>query len=108
MLRVLRQVVGDREPRRLGADKDMLRRSNGWIVEQRPHRNVNEGAGSNHRVKQRAAHFAVRVVTLLVAEDHEVGVAAGQGQLFAFDAGEWLESRAGRSPAVGAMAVGGV
>ena len=105
---VLRQIVGDGEPRRLGADEDVLARADGRIVDQGAHGDVNEGAVAHDRIEQRAARLAVRVVAVFVAKDHEVVLAAGDAQLVALDAGERLERRAGRAPAVRAMAVRGV
>ena len=40
MRRVLRQIVGDGEPRRLGADEDVLARPDGRRVDERPERDV--------------------------------------------------------------------
>ena len=105
---VLRQIVGDGEPRRLGADEDVLARADGGIVDQGAHGDVNEGAVAHHRIEQRAARLAARVVAVVVAENHEVVCAAGDAQLVARDAGERLERRAGRAPAARAMAVRGV
>jgi hypothetical protein len=47
----------------------------------------------------------VRVVAIGVAEDHELVLALSDNQLDALDAGEWLEGRTGRAPAIRAMAV---
>ena len=51
MLCVLRQVVGDGEPRRLGADEDVLGRADGRIVDQNTHGDVDEGAVANDRIR---------------------------------------------------------
>ena len=101
-------IVGDGEPRRLGADEDVLARADGRIVDQGAHGDVDEGAVAHHRIEQRAARLAARVVAIVVAENHQVVRAAGDAQLVARDAGERLERRAGRAPAVRAMAVRGV
>src|SRR5258708_30830870 len=50
----------------------------------------------------------MRVVAVLLAEDHEHVYACGDFELGALDAGERLERRAGRAPAVRAMAVRGI
>ena len=65
---VLRQIVGDGEPRRLGADEDVLARADGRIVDQGAHGDVDEGAVADHRIEQRAARLAARVVAIVVAE----------------------------------------
>ena len=52
--------------------------------------------------------LAVRIVAAFVAEDHEAVLALGDSKLVALDAGERLEGRTGRSPAVRAVAVRGV
>src|SRR6476646_9926899 len=83
----------------------MLGWADGWLVDQGSHGDVNKGAVPDQRVEQRAARFAVRVVSVLIAEDHKMVLAFGDFQLIALDAGESLESRAGRTPAVRAMTV---
>ena len=65
---VLRQIVGDGEPRRLRADEDVLARPDGRIVDQGAHGDVDEGAVAHHRIEQRAARLAARVVAIVVAE----------------------------------------
>jgi hypothetical protein len=47
----------------------------------------------------------MRVVAALVAEDQQPVIARDETELFALDAGEGLERRPGRAPAVRAMAV---
>src|SRR5690349_862098 len=108
MFPVLRQVVRDREPRCLGADKDVGGRADRGIVDQRPHGDMNESAFAHHRIEQRAAFAAMRVVAVLVAVDHETVLAFGDAEFVARDAGERLERRTGRAPAIRAMAVQGV
>src|SRR5262249_34077345 len=49
-----------------------------------------------------------RVVAILVAKDQELVLALGDDQLVALDAGEGLEGRTRRPPAIGAMAVRGI
>src|SRR5215468_10457585 len=65
---ILRQVVGDGEPRRLGADEDMRRRPDRRIVDQRSHCDMHIGAVPDDGVKQRSARLAARVIPVLVAE----------------------------------------
>jgi hypothetical protein len=48
-----RKIIGNLEPRRLGADEDMLRRPDGRIIDQSADRDVNVGS---------IAGIAVRVV----------------------------------------------
>jgi hypothetical protein len=100
MLFVLRQAVGDREPGRLGADEDVSVRPDARIVDQRAHGDVNEGPVTDHRIKDRAADCAVGVVSVLVAVGKKTILSLDDGQFRALDAGERLEGRAGRSPAV--------
>src|SRR4051794_11345493 len=59
---ILRQVVGDTEPCCLGADKDVSRRSNGRLVNERSKRDMHELAFPDDRVKQRSALGAMGVV----------------------------------------------
>ncbi len=107
-LLALRQVIRDREPRRLGADENVPCRANRRVVRQRPHRHVHERAVAHHRIEQRAARLAARVMSALLANDHQLFRTGGDAQPIARDPGERLERRAGRAPAVRAMAVGGI
>jgi hypothetical protein len=50
MLAILRQAVGDLEPRRLGADENVRSRTDRGIIYQRPHRDMDEGALAHHRI----------------------------------------------------------
>ena len=50
------------------------------IVDQGAHGDVNEGAVAHHRIEQRAARLAARVVADVVAENHEIVLAAGDAQ----------------------------
>src|SRR5947209_3905855 len=95
MLPVLRQVVRDREPRCLGADKDVSGRADRGIVDQRAHGDMDESAFPHHRIEQRAAFPAMRVVADLVAIDHEIVLALGDAEFVARDAGERLERSTG-------------
>src|SRR5215813_6625190 len=108
MLLVLRQVVSDGEPRRLGADEDVPAGADGRTVDQGAHGNVDIRAVTHHRIEQRSAGLAVRVVGLVVAVDQELVVALSDGELVARDAGERLERRAGGTPTIRAVAVHGV
>ena len=71
-------------------------------------RDVNEGAAADDRIEQRAAPLAVRVVGVFCAEDRERVRALGDAELAALDAGQGLERRPRRPPAVRAVAVHGV
>src|SRR5262245_27798777 len=108
MLLMLGQIVGNGKPRCLGADEDVPAGPDGWAVDQRAHGDMDPGAVAHHRVEQRTARPAVRVVRLVAAVDQELVVALGDSQLFALDAGKRLERRPCRAPAVRAMAVHGV
>jgi hypothetical protein len=61
MLFILGQVVCNCEPPRLGADEDMRGRTDGRIVDEGSHGDVDEGAVADDRIKERAAHFLQRV-----------------------------------------------
>ena len=50
----------------------------------------------------------MRVVGVYLAENHQLVAALGDGQLIPLDAGERFEGRAGRPPAVAAMAIRGI
>src|ERR1700761_3428035 len=102
---VLRQVIGNREPRCFRADKDMHGRANGRRIDQCPHRHMHEGTVANHGIKQRPTRLAVRVVGILFAEYQQARLAFGHGQLVAFNPSKWLERRARRTPAVRTVAV---
>lgn len=86
-----RKIVGNLEPRRLGPYEDVLRRSNGRIIDQRPHGDVNVSSVPNDREHQRPAGFAVGVAAAVFAVDQEVGVTAGEAEPGASNAGERLE-----------------
>ena len=105
---ILRQAVGDGEPWRLGTNEDVRGRTDGRIIDKGSHGDVNEGAVADHRIKQRAAPIAVRVVVIGVAKDHELVLASAEAQPVARNAGEWLKGRPRRPPAVRTMAVRGV
>src|SRR5713101_666968 len=98
MLCVLRQVVGDGEPRRLGADEDVPARTDAGVVQKASQGDMDEGAVADDRIEQRAAAPAVRVVSVVVALDQEIVLALGEAELAALDAGERLEGRT-RGPA---------
>src|SRR5439155_16700346 len=87
---ILWQTVGDLEPRRLRAHEDVSGRPDRRIVDQRPHRDMDEGALAHHRIEQRPAAPAMRVMTGLLAVDHDVVVALDDTEFVARDAGERL------------------
>src|SRR5271170_6392293 len=108
MLFILRQVVADREPWRLGGNENMFAWAYGRIVNEGSHGHVDEVAVANDRVEQRAAHLAARVVSALFTKDLQALFALGDAQLVALDAGKRLKGRTRRSAAVRAVAVQGV
>ena len=69
---------------------------------------MDESAFTHHRIEQRAAFPAMRVVAGGVAMDHEIALTPGDAELVARDAGERLERRPGGAAAIRAMAVHGV
>src|SRR6185295_3502330 len=91
----LGQVVGDLEPRRLGADEDVLRRPHAGLVDERAERDVNVLAVPHDRIEERAARRATRVVELLLTVDEQGVVTGKQLELLALDPGERLERRPG-------------
>jgi hypothetical protein len=99
-LMILRQVVCDGEPCCLRADKDVSRRSNGWLVNERSKRDMHELAFANDRVKQRAALVAMDVVSWLASVDEHVIRASNDRQLASLYAREGLECGTGCAPAI--------
>jgi hypothetical protein len=81
MFPVLRQVIGYREPTRLGANKDMIGRADCRILDKRSHCDVNKVAIAHDRIEQRAAQLASRVVAVFVAEHHQIILALPDAQL---------------------------
>ena len=69
---VLPQVVGDGEPRGVGADENVMRRAYGRVVDEGSHGDVHEGAVTDHRIKEGALTLAGRVVGVLLPEDHRL------------------------------------
>src|SRR6516162_3882561 len=100
---VLRQIVGDNIPRRFRSDEDMMGRTDGRIVDERSHRDVNKGAVADEGIEERAAGLAVGVMGLFAAVDEKVVGAARNPEFPALDAGEGLEGRARRAAAIRAM-----
>ena len=68
----MRQVVGDLEPRRLGADEDVLRRTDGGNIDQRTHGDVHIRTVPHHGEEEGAARRAARVVEIFFAEHGDV------------------------------------
>jgi len=60
---------------------------------------------AHHRIQQRAAPPAVRVVARGIAVDHHIVVTAADAELVARDTGKRLERRAGGPPAIRTMAI---
>jgi hypothetical protein len=105
VLLVLGQVVGDGEPGRLGADKYVLGRTDSRVVNESSHGDMDKDALADDGKEERPADPAMRVVAVFVAEDQELVFARGDGELVALYSSEWLEGRARRAPAVGAVAI---
>ena len=74
---VLRQLVGDREPRRLGPDEDVRRRPGRRIVDERPQRHVDERAVAHDRLRKRATGDPMGVAGVGVTVEHEPLLAFG-------------------------------
>src|SRR5438477_1971225 len=92
----LRQVVGDLEPRRLGADEDVPRRPHGGSVHERSHRDVHIGAVPHHGEEEGATGSTARVVQVFLSDDKERIAAVRELELLPLDPGKRLEGRAGR------------
>src|SRR5688572_14510575 len=105
---MLRQVVGDGEPRRLGPDVDVRGRAQAGGVGEGTEGHMHESAIAHYRIEQRTAALAEGVVIVGRAVDREVLRAGGDGELVALDPAERLEGRAGGAPALRAVAVHGV
>src|SRR5437773_5758625 len=101
----LRQVVGDLEPRRLGADEDVPRRPNSGSVHERSHRDVHVGALPHHGEEQRATRSTPRVVQVFLSDDKERIAAVRDLELLPLDPGKRLESRTGRRATARAVTV---
>src|SRR5262245_28865067 len=85
---ILGQVVGDREPRRLGAYEDVLARADAGRVDQRAEQDVHECAVAHDGVEERATHGAAHVARVWLAVDEQAVAATAQVQLAALDAGK--------------------
>jgi hypothetical protein len=72
------------------------------------HRDMIEGSIADKRVKQRSTQSAVRIMAVLVADNQKLVLAFGEHKLLALDTDEGFEGRAGRPPAIRAVAVGRV
>ena len=92
---VLGQVVGDREPGRLGADEDVVGRADGRGVDQRAQGDMDPERVTHDRVEQGAALAAVGIVGLVAAVDQQAVGAFGDRELRPLDTCKWLEGRAG-------------
>src|SRR5262245_18041805 len=86
----------------------MLGWSDGRIIDQSSHGDVDEGAVANERVEKRTTPLTAGVAAVFVAEDHQAVLAFGEGDLVPLDAREGLEGRTRCSAAVGAVAVRGI
>ena len=74
---MLRQVVADRFPLCLGADKDVGGRANSWRIEERPESDVDVLAIADYGVQERAALAAANVMIDRVAETKQIKPSGG-------------------------------
>ena len=78
----------------------MRARADRRVIDEGPHRNVDEGALADQGIKERAALLAMGIVSGFVAVDHEAASPCSDAKLLAFDAGERLEGGTRRPPTV--------
>lgn len=69
---MLRQTIGDLEPGRLRPHENVSGGPDRGIVSQCAHGDVDEGAVADHRIEQRTAAGAVRVMRAIIAEYHQL------------------------------------
>ena len=104
----LGQVIGDGEPGRLGADEYVLGRTDSRVVNESSHGDMDKGALADDGIRERPANPTMGIIAVFVAENHEIVFARGNGELVVLYPGEWLQGRAGRAPAVGAVTIRGL
>ena len=83
-------------------------RTDGRIICQSSHRDVNVLPVAHEGVKQRAACLAPPVVGNIVADKLKIGRPLAYSELAARDAREWFERRSRRPAAIEALAIGGI
>jgi hypothetical protein len=105
MFGVLRQIVRNRVPVSLRAYEDVRAGSDRRTVNQCPQRDVHVLRIAHEGVKQGTAACTVRVMRQIFAIDQQTVGAVGNPQLAPFDPSEWLERRAGRPTAIGAVTI---
>jgi hypothetical protein len=102
---VLRESVGDGEPRRLRADEDVRRGTDGRFIAKRPERYVDELTFSNHGIKEGTALRAPCVVGKFLSEDEQGFGPLAEDELLTLDTRERLEGSPSSAAAVRAMAI---
>jgi hypothetical protein len=107
-LSMLRKIVGDGEPRRLGANEDVRRGADGGLITESAERHMNVPALANQGVQEGAALGASGVMGEFLPEDEQVSGPVHELELLPLDAGEWFEGSTGGAATIGAMAVEGV
>ena len=86
----------------------MLARTDRRVAGEGAHRNVNELAVTNHGIEERSAHFAAGITGVFIANEQQPVCSLRNAKLASLDSRERFESRASRSPASGAVTVGGI
>ena len=82
---VLRQIVRDLVPRRLGADENMGARPDRGGIDQGSHGDMDPFSFAHPGIKQRAAAGAVRVMGGVVAVDDALVLASDDAELALLD-----------------------
>ena len=107
VLVILRQVVRDGEPGRLGTDEDVRARADRRDITESTHRDVDEVTIANDREEKRAASLTSFIMPSWRVDDQDAVLAAGDTQFDALYPGDGLEGCAGSAPAIRAVAVHG-
>jgi len=106
---VLGELVGDFVPGGFVADEDVGGGANGGGIDEGAQGDMDADAVVDYGMEEGTADVAVDVVVRrFVAENQDVLLAVGDGELGSFDPGEGLEGAAGRAAAIGAVAIEGV
>jgi hypothetical protein len=101
---ILRQRVTNFEPWCLVAHKDVTCGADGWLVHEGAQSHVH--TITNHRIKQRAANFAVNVVVRIWTSIQEYLLSSiYDAKLVSFNTSKWLKSRTGRLATIRAVAI---
>ena len=100
---MLRQVVGDRFPLGLGADKDVSGRANARRIDERSETDMDVLSLANHGVQERAALAASNVVIAFIAEAKQRCLSRCDFEFVALYPRKGLVRRAGGAPTLGAV-----